>query len=204
MGACGAIDDSSRGGDRVVMTPTADLDDSPIAPQVAVLVAEGFQDAEAYMTIGYLTNHGCDVKVIGIETGTVKAYNSDFTIDIEKSVSEASPEYFDALVLPGGKGPAELRENEEVLEFVRAFWKTEKPVAAICHGPQVLISAGLMDGKTATGVSGIKEELEAAGVTYLDESVVVQGQLITSRVPDDLFIFSKTIAEAIEKSDKKH
>jgi protease I len=165
---------------------------------VAVLVAEGFHDGEAYMPMGYLHNQGFDVVVIGIDKGKVQAYNSEFTINIEKAIRDVSVDDFDALVLPGGRGPAVLRENDEVIEFVKNFWETGKVTAAICHGPQVLITAGVLDGRTSTGVGGIKEELEEAGVNYLDESVVVDRNLITSRIPSDLNNFSKSIAEALE------
>ncbi len=167
--------------------------------RVAVLVAEGFHDGEAFMPMGYLQNDGYHITVLGLEKGTVKAYNSDFTINIEKAVSEVTADQFDALVLPGGRGPALLRENDSVIEFVQNFWETGKVTAAICHGPQVLISAGVLNGKNTTGVGGIQEELEAAGVQYVDRPVVVDANLITSRVPQDLYDFSKSIADALEK-----
>ncbi len=169
------------------------------APRVAVLVAEGFHDGEAYMPIGFLLNQGFEITVIGPERGSVKAYNSDFTINIEKAVSEVSPEDFHALVLPGGQGPSVLRENDEVINFVSQFWQTGRVTAAICHGPQVLISANLMEGKTSTGIGGIQEELEEAGVNFVDQSVVIDGHLITSRMPDDLYDFSQAIVEELRK-----
>jgi len=168
-------------------------------PHVAVIVAEGFHDAEAYMPIGYLLNQGFEITVIGSESGTVKAYNSDFTITIEKSVKNVNVTDFDGIILPGGKGPALLREDEAVVDFVRKFWETGKITAAICHGPQVLITAGIMSNVTCTGFSGIQEELEAAGANYKDESVVVHKNIITSRIPVDLYNFSKTIAQNILK-----
>jgi len=173
------------------------IEEEELRTRVAVLVAEGFHDGEAYMPIGYLMNKGFDITVIGPERGTVKAYNSDFTIEIEKSVNEVSVDDFDALILPGGRGPSVLREKDEVVQFVSAFWQTGKVTAAICHGPQVLITAGVMDGKTSTGIGGIQDELEEAGVNFVDESVVVDGNLITSRMPDDLYDFSRTIHEKV-------
>lgn len=173
--------------------------------KVAVLVTEGFHDGEAYMPIGYLTNKKVHTVVIGPETGKVKAYNSEFTIWIHKAIEDVSVDYFDALIIPGGHAPSKLRENEDVVKFVRKFYKTGKPVAAICHGPQVLITAGVMEGKTATGFSGIKEELLEAGVDYKDESVVIDGNLITSRTPPDLYDFSRAIYKSLdpEKWEKK-
>lgn len=164
---------------------------------IAVLVDEGFHDGEAYMPIGYLTNRGASVTVIGPEIGLVSAYNSDFTILIQRTVDEVGIDDFDALILPGGQAPSRLRENEAVVEFVRDFFESGKVVAAICHGPQVLITAGVMEDMNATGFEGIKEELEEAGVNYMDESVVIHDNLITSRTPPDLFDFSKAIEQSV-------
>ena len=169
-------------------------------PQVAVLVAEGFQDAEAYMPLGYLTNQGMNITVIGPDTGRVKAYNSDFSIHIKIAVEDLTVEGYDALILPGGKAPAALRENSTVVAFVREFFETGKPVAAICHGPQVLAAAGVLAGKTCTAVGSIQEELEDAGATFVDKELVVDGNLITSRTPPDLPAFCEAIDEAIKKS----
>ena len=167
------------------------------ALKVAILVGEGFHDGEAYMPMGFLTNQGVKVSVIGPEQGEVTAYNSAFTILIDKAITEVSVEDFDALILPGGQAPAKLRENEDVVAFARDFFNSGKPTAAICHGPQVLITAGVMEGKATTGVSGIIEEFEEAGANYLDQSVVVDGNLITSRVPRDLHDFVSAIMAAL-------
>ena len=167
------------------------------ALQIAVLVDEGFHDGEAFMPIGFLTNLGAEVTVIGPEKGIVTAYNSEFTIRIEKSISEVSVDDFDALIIPGGHAPARLRENDAVVGFARDFFNSGKTTAAICHGPQVLITAGVMNGRTSTGVSAIQEELEAAGANYMDEAVVIDDNLITSRIPPDLSDFSRAISIAL-------
>jgi len=164
---------------------------------LAVLTGEGFHDGEAYMPMGFLVNQGARITVIGPEVGTVTAYNSDFSIDIEKSVADVSVDDFDALILPGGRAPAMLRENEKVISFARDFFNSGKTVAAICHGPQVLITAGVMDGIDATGFGGIEEELVEAGAIYHDEEVVIHDNLITSRTPPDLFAFSKAIKQSV-------
>lgn len=169
-------------------------------PNVAVLVGEGFHDGEAYMPIGYLINQGMDITVIGPQTGTVKAYNSEFTIGIERAVNDVNVGDFDALVLPGGTAPSGLREIPEVVEFAKEFFESGKPVAAICHGPQVLVTAGVLEGRTSTAVGGIQDEIEGAGATYLDEELVIDGNLITSRTPPDLDVFSKAIAQAVLES----
>lgn len=166
-------------------------------PHVAILVAEGFHDGEAYMPYGYLTNQGIDVTVIGPEIGPVTAYNSDFTIGIERTVNDVSKDEFEALIIPGGKAPAVLRENEDIVDFVTEFFEAGKITAAICHGPQVLVTADVLEGRTITGVSSIKEEIEEAGAEYRDEELVIDDNLITSRVPDDLDSFSVAISEAV-------
>lgn len=166
-------------------------------PHVAILVAEGFHDGEAYMPYGYLTNQGIDVTVIGPEIGPVTAYNSDFTIGIERTVNDVSKDEFEALIIPGGKAPAVLRENEDIVDFVTEFFEAGKITAAICHGPQVLVTAGVLEGRTITGVGGIQEEIEEAGAEYRDEELVIDDNLITSRVPDDLDSFSVAISEAV-------
>lgn len=166
-------------------------------PQVVILVAEGFHDAEAYMPYGYLTNQGIDVTVIGSEIGPVTAYNSDFTIGIERNVNDVSIDEFEALIIPGGKAPSVLRENSDIVDFVTEFFEAGKITAAICHGPQVLVTAGVLEGRTCAGVSGIQEEIEEAGAEYRDEELVIDDNLITSRVPDDLDSFSMAISEAV-------
>ncbi len=165
--------------------------------KVAILVGEGFHDGEAYMPMAYLANRGVKATVIGPNRGEVKAYNSDFTIKIQKAVTEVSIDEFDGLILPGGHAPAKLRENDKVLAFVQGFFATGKPTAAICHGPQVLISAGLMEGKTCTAFPDVEPELSEAGATFVDEPLVVDGNLITSRVPQDLHYFSEAIYKAL-------
>lgn len=190
-------------GDRPNTTGTAAMTTTALdtrtadRPHVAVLLTEGFQDAEAYMPIGYLENKEVNITVIGPETGRVKAYNSDFEIVVQKEVSQVSVDDFDALILPGGKAPASLKENPTVVEFAKDFFNSGKTVAAICHGPQVLAAAGVLHEVTTTGVGSIQGELEEAGATYVDEALVVDGNLITSRVPGDLAVFSKAIEEAV-------
>ncbi|MFO8234055.1 MAG: type 1 glutamine amidotransferase domain-containing protein [Bacteroidales bacterium] len=167
--------------------------------KIAVLVGEGFQDAEAYMPIGYFTNKGAYIKVLGPETGEVKAYNSDFTIKIEKAIEDAEIDYFDALIIPGGKAPSKLRENEAVVEFAREFFNSGKPVASICHGPQILVTAGVLEGRTSTAYEEVQEEIEEAGATFVDDSLVVDDNYITSRFPDDLPYFCKALEDALNE-----
>lgn len=166
-------------------------------PHLAVLTTDGFQDMEAIVPIGYLVNKCVDITVIGPQKGRVKAYNNDFELIIEKEVGEVDIDDFDALLIPGGKAPAELKEDDSSVNFTRDFFMTGKPVAAICHGPQVLAAAGVLLGVVLTGVSKIKNELENVGAIYKDEELVIDDNLITSRVPEDLPVFVKAIEDAL-------
>jgi protease I len=172
--------------------------DAASTSKIAVIVAEGFHDTEAYLPMGYLINQGYQVTIIGPEIGAVKAYNTDFTIQIEKSIDEISPDDFDAIIFPGGKGPAVLRENNNVIEFVEEFAKTGKVIAAICHGPQVLITADVINGYKIGGLIKMKEEIESAGAQYVDDPVVVDRNIVTAKIPKDLFEFSKAIDKTIK------
>ncbi len=165
-------------------------------PHVAIIVAEGFHDGEAYMPYGYLTNQGFDVTVIGPQVGPVTAYNSDFTIGIERAITDVSIDMFEAVIIPGGQAPAALREIPEAVEFIREFNAAGKVIAAICHGPQLLAAANALEGRTITCVSGIQDEMEEAGAKYVDEELVIDENLITSRTPGDLDVFSRAISEA--------
>lgn len=165
--------------------------------KVAVLVGEGLHDAETLVPIGFLTNRGATVTVVGVEPGYAKAYNSDTYVRIEKSVDDVKPEDFDAVVIPGGKSPAYLRKHENAVAFARAAVEQGKVTGAICHGPQVLITAGVLEGKKATAYSGVAEELKDAGATYEDVPMLRDGNIITSRVPDDLPVFLRTIEKAL-------
>ncbi len=167
--------------------------------RVAVLIAEGFHDGETLEPIAYLSERGAAITVLGPEVGEPKAYNSDTRVTIEMPVSEARAEDFHGLILPGGQGPARLREHPPAVDFARAFVESGKPVAAICHGPQLLVTAGVVAGRRMTGVGGIAAELRAGGAEYLDQEVVRDGNLITSRTPPDLPAFNAAIAQALRE-----
>lgn len=171
--------------------------------RVAILTGEGLHDGETLMPMAYLQNRGATVTVIGLEPGLVSAYNSDIEVRIEQSVRDVRPEHFDALVLPGGRAPSDLREESEVVEFAKAFFETGRPVAAICHGPQILARADVLDGLEATCIESISDEIKEAGAEYTDKEVVRDGNLITSRVPEDIPAFvaklEKTMIEHAEE-----
>ncbi|MDI6401322.1 type 1 glutamine amidotransferase domain-containing protein [Balneolaceae bacterium ANBcel3] len=178
---------------------TEPADPAPLyGKEVAFLIAEGFHDGETLYPMAHLINYGARVTVIGIETGEHTAYNSDITARVQRTIDEVSPQDFDALVIPGGHSPSNLRENEAVLDFVRAFSQTGNPLAAICHGPQVLVSADIVSGRTLTGFQAIEDEILEAGATFEDSELIVDGNIITSRIPDDLPAFSRQIVDALK------
>ncbi len=164
---------------------------------VAVLVGEGFHDGETLMPMAYLVNRGVKVTVVGVEPAEHTAYNSEITAAVHKSVADVSVDDFDALVIPGGRSPDWLRQHDAVVAFARDFYKSGKPVAAICHGPQVLITAGVLDGVKATCFPGMSDELKESGADYEDKAVLRDGNLITSRIPDDIPMFSEAIKKAL-------
>ena len=164
---------------------------------VAFLVGDGFHDLETLAPMAHLVNRGAQVTVIGVEPAVFQAYNSDVKVRIHTSVNDVSIDDFDGMVIPGGRSPAWLREHEEIVDFVREFVEAGKVVAAICHGPQVLVSAGVMDGVNATCVGGISDELTEAGANYEDAPVMRDGNIITSRIPNDLPVFNVAIEEAL-------
>ena len=166
--------------------------------KVAILIAEGFHDRETLDPKNFLEDLGAEVVILGPAEGDVKACNSEQFVTMEMAVEDAEVAEFDALILPGGEGPTVLREHEPAVEFAGAFLESGKPVAAICHGAQTLITAGVIEGRRMTCVSSVASEVEEAGGLYLDQQVVVDENLITSRVPDDLPAFNEAIRNALK------
>ncbi len=165
--------------------------------RIAVIVAEGFHDAEALVPVFHLQAYRAEPVLLSTGKGPIKAYNSEVVIDIAKTLAEVEAEEFDAVILPGGRAPAELRENRDVLRFMRAFAETGRPIAGICHGPQVMAAAGIIEGISVTSFRGIADELRQAGADYVDREVVVDGPFITSRLPGDLPAFNRAIVDAL-------
>jgi len=167
--------------------------------RVAVLIAEGFHDGETLSPIIHLREYGVDIDILSTKKGMISAYNSGVSIDIEKTLADVKPEDYDILIIPGGRGPSVLRKNQDVLRFVQLFHATGRPIAAICHGPQVLASAGVMKDVKATCFPGIHDEMTEYGASYVDEEVVVDGPFITSRLPKDLPAFNQAIVVALQE-----
>ena len=171
--------------------------------KVAILTEEGFEQIELTSPMEALQAAGATVHVISPKSGQIKAWNhTDWGIEIkvDKPLNEVSPDDYDALVLPGGVlNPDKLRTNKDAVAFASAFLDEGKPVAAICHGPQTLIETGMLRGRKMTSYPALQTDLKNAGVEWVDEEVVVDNGLVTSRTPDDLDAFNrKTIEEIAE------
>jgi len=121
-----------------------------------------------------------------------------YQIDADIAFKDVIPANYDILVISGGRGPEKMRLNKDALEIVKYFFKENKPVAAICHGPQVLISAGVMKGRKATCWPGIRDDIIAAGALYEDKEVVIDGNLVSSRSPSDLYAFGREMISIIK------
>lgn len=160
--------------------------------KACILAGPEFEDLELFYPLIRLREEGSDVVVVGPEKVTYVGKHG-LAVKVERTVEEVSHEHFDVLIIPGGWAPDRLRRNRAVLEFVANFFKRGKLVAAICHGPQVLISAKVLKGYRATSSPAVADDLVNAGAFYEDKPVVVDRNLITSRGPDDLHLFVKAI-----------
>lgn len=168
--------------------------------KVAILTEEGFEQVELTSPQKALKDAGATVHIVSPKSGKIKAWNeTDWGIEVQvdKQLSDVSPDDYNALVLPGGVlNPDKLRQNKAAVAFVSAFLDEGKPVAAICHGPQMLIETGMISGRTLTSFPSLKTDLKNAGARWIDQEVVVDRGLVTSRRPADLDAFN---AKAIEE-----
>jgi len=174
--------------------------------RVAVLATDGFEQAELTKPVEGLRAEGAEVEVVSPKSGQIQGYNHQEKGDkssVDRLLSEAKPADYDALVLPGGViNPDALRLVPEAIAFVRGFVQSGKPIAAICHGPWTLIDAGGVRGRRMTSWPSLKADLTNAGAKWVDEQVVVDGPLITSRKPDDLPAFVAKIVEVLESAKR--
>jgi protease I len=170
--------------------------------KVAILAADGVEKVELEQPRAALNEQGAQVEVLSLKTGEIQARNHDLepagTIDVDRAVSDVSTADFDALILPGGTvNPDKLRLDESAVGFVREFVNSGKLVAAICHGPWTLVEAGVVAGRKLTSYPSIRTDLRNAGAKVVDEEVVVDGNLVTSRSPSDLPAFCSTIVQHV-------
>ena len=167
--------------------------------KVAILVADGFEQVEMTKPREALDEAGAETKIVSLKSGKIQGmHHADKgdKFDVDLTLDEARPEEFDALMIPGGlMNPDALRSNEDALEFTRHFFREGKPVAAICHGPWVLIDAGVARGRTLTSRPAIKTDVNNAGGNWVDKEIVVDNGLVTSRKPDDIPAFNKKMIE---------
>jgi protease I len=172
--------------------------------RVAILAADGVERVELERPRQAVEEAGARVELLSIHDGEIAARNNDLedagTFAVDRLVGDASVDEYDALLLPGGTvNPDKLRMDERAVAFVREFFESGKPVAAICHGPQLLISANALRGRTLTCWPSIAIDVKNAGGMYVDKPVMEDGNLITSRKPDDVEAFSEAIVRALSR-----
>ncbi len=172
--------------------------------RVAILIGPQFHDEEATAPRSWLQERGAVVDLIGLDRSELTGKYGRITLRPDLAIDQAEPGRYDGLIIPGGGAPERIRVHDQALEFVQKFWQSGRPVGVICHGPQVLISAGLLAGVTTTCYVGIRDDVKLAGAHYVDQEVCVDGQLISSRKPEDLPAFNKAFGEALagEGEDK--
>lgn len=160
--------------------------------RIAVLIDNMFEDPEYAVPAREFMQAGHDLTHVGLERGTrVSGKTNEETVTIDESISEASTDDYDALFIPGGYSPDKLRAHDEAVEFVRTFADTGKLIMSICHGAQLLISAQALQGRRLTGWKSIAQDIRNAGAEYVDQEVVEDANLITSRQPTDIPAFVK-------------
>jgi protease I len=167
--------------------------------RVAILATDGFEQDELLSPRQALESSGAFTEIVSLKPGMIRGWKHTEwgdSVKVDRLVSDANPHDYDALVLPGGvMNPDKLRANTEAVEFVRDFFRHGKPVAAICHGPWTLINAGVAEGRRMTSYKSIQMDLVNAGAHWVDEEVVVDNGLVTSRQPSDLPAFNRKMIE---------
>jgi len=181
------------------MEPGGCLVENLEGTRIAILATDGFEEIELFAPKDQLTKAGAAVDVVSLKPGRIRGWRfTDWgaTVEVDKTIDAVTVDMYDALVLPGGLiNPDRLRADRRAVAFVRAFASSGKPVAAICHGPWLLIEAGVLGGRRATSYPSIRTDIKNAGASWIDEPVVVDDNLITSRRPRDLDAFVDKIAE---------
>ncbi|PWJ52569.1 protease I [Quadrisphaera granulorum] len=172
--------------------------------KIAVLAADGVEQAELVEPVRAVRDAGAEVVILSLESGTIQAYEHDVepadTFDVDVVVSSADPADYDGLVLPGGTtNPDHLRMDDGAVSFVKRFVESGKPVGVICHGPWTLATADVVRGRTLTSWPSLRTDLVNAGATWVDEEVVIDGGLISSRNPGDLPAFCATLVSEFSR-----
>ncbi len=170
--------------------------------KIAFLAADGVEQSELTEPWKAVEQEGGTPELVSLEEGEIQGVENEFdkldTFKVDTTVADADPSDYDGLVLPGGViNPDKLRADEKAVDFVRSFVEARKPVGAICHGPWTLVEAGVVDGRKMTSYASIQTDLKNAGANWVDEEVVVDDGLVTSRSPDDLDAFCPKVVEEI-------
>lgn len=175
--------------------------------KIAILATDGFEQSELLQPQSALQAVGAETKIISLEKRKIKGWNENNwgqEVPVDLTVDEARPDDFDALLLPGGvMNPDHLRTNLRAVHFVRAFFDAHKPIAAICHGPWLLVEAGIVKDRTLTSWPSLKTDIINAGGRWVDQEVVSEQGLITSRKPTDIPAFNRAMIKAFEGSVSK-
>ncbi len=171
--------------------------------RVAILTENGFEEVELTSPKKAMENAGFKVDIVSSETGHVKAWDNDhwsITLPVDVNLSDANPDDYDALMIPGGVlNPDKMRMQTDYVDFAKTFMESGKPVAAICHGPQLLIETGLLKGRKMTSYPSISTDVKNAGAQWFDQEVVVDEGLVTSRSPKDLDAFNEKLIEKVRE-----
>jgi protease I len=172
--------------------------------RVLIVATDGFEESELFGPREILLKRGADVKLASPDLKPIQATVHDDpgkTIRPDMTIEQASADDFDALILPGGvRNPDQLRTNKAAINLIRAFADAGKPVAAICHGPWLLVEADLLRGKTATSWPSIRTDLKNAGANVVDQPAVTDGNIVTSRNPGDVTAFTEAVIALVEKA----
>lgn len=164
--------------------------------KVLFLTADGFEDLELIYPLHRIKEEGHEVYVASFQRGKITGKHG-YSVDVDLAFEEVDPEEFDALVLPGGKASEIVRLNEKAVEITRKMFEAGKPVASICHGPQILISAGVLRGRKGTSTITIRDDVINAGAEWVNEEVVVDGNWVSSRHPGDLYAWMREFVKLL-------
>ena len=169
--------------------------------KIAVIIADLFEDSEYTQPADAFRKAGHELVHIGLRKNqVVKGKKQGTPVTVELGVKQASIDDYDALLIPGGYSPDKLRADEDAVRFVKTFFESGKPVFAICHAPQILITADVIRGRRVTGWKSIIQDIKNAGATYVDAAVVEDGNLVSSRHPGDLSDFIKASIKKLEST----
>ncbi len=172
--------------------------------RIACLLADGFEDSELQIPCDWLTAAGYPIDIIGAHVGdALRGEKGREVVVADLSIDEADVDDYEGLLIPGGHSPDVLRADDRFVEFVRAFDATGRPIAAVCHGPQLLLTAELQGGRTMTAWPTIQGDLRQAGANVIDRAVVVDDNWITSRRPDDLHAFTSKFVEQLGELEER-